>query len=85
MNSVYFDHAATTPVDQRVLQAMLPWFTQMYGNPNSAHQFGRDAKVAIEDARESIAERIGAEPQVAKRSRVQREAATRNSSRLSSE
>lgn len=62
MDTVYFDHAATTPVDERVLQAMLPYFTNHYGNANSAHQMGRDTKVAIEDARELIAELIGAEP-----------------------
>jgi cysteine desulfurase len=62
MNSVYFDHAATTPVDQEVLDTMLPYFTKFYGNANSAHQFGRDCKVAIEDSRELIARLIGAEP-----------------------
>jgi cysteine desulfurase len=62
MNSVYFDHAATTPVDQEVLDTMLPYFTKFYGNANSAHQFGRDCKVAIEDSRELIAMLIGAEP-----------------------
>ncbi|MEX2346103.1 MAG: cysteine desulfurase family protein [Balneolaceae bacterium] len=62
MDSVYFDHAATTPVDERVMQVMLPYFTSQFGNANSAHQFGRDAKVAIEDAREQIARLIGAEP-----------------------
>lgn len=62
MDSVYFDHAATTPVDDRVMQEMLPYFTRQFGNANSAHQSGRDAKVAIEDARELIAKLIGAEP-----------------------
>ena len=62
MDSVYFDHAATTPVDKEVLDAMLPFFTKLYGNANSAHQFGRDCKVAIEDSRELIAKLIGAEP-----------------------
>jgi cysteine desulfurase len=62
MKSVYFDHAATTPVDQEVLDTMLPYFTKFYGNANSAHQFGRDCKVAIEDSRELIARLIGAEP-----------------------
>ncbi|PWN05263.1 cysteine desulfurase family protein [Rhodohalobacter mucosus] len=62
MNPVYFDHAATTPVDQEVLDAMMPYFSEHYGNANSAHQFGRDCKVAIEDSREQIAALIGAEP-----------------------
>lgn len=62
MNSVYFDHAATTPVDPRVMDEILPFFTKSFGNASSAHQMGRDSKVAIEDARESIAKLIGAEP-----------------------
>lgn len=62
MKTVYFDHAATTPVDKRVLDKMLPYFTGQFGNANSAHQFGRDCKVAIEDAREEIAALLGAEP-----------------------
>lgn len=62
MRTVYFDHAATTPVDERVLEAMKPYFTRHYGNANSAHQLGNDAKVAVEEAREKVAELIGAEP-----------------------
>ncbi len=62
MRSVYFDHAATTPVDMQVLEAMVPYFTKQFGNANSPHQKGNIAKVAIEDARETIAELIGAEP-----------------------
>lgn len=62
MNPVYFDHAATTPVDPAVLDAMMPYFSKHFGNANSAHQFGRDCKVAIEDSREQIASLIGAEP-----------------------
>lgn len=62
MKTVYFDHAATTPVDERVLEAMIPYFTEHYGNANSAHQLGNKAKVAVEEARETIAEHIGAEP-----------------------
>ena len=62
MNTVYFDHAATTPVDERVLGAMKPYFTEHYGNANSPHGLGNDAKVAVEEARETIAEIIGAEP-----------------------
>jgi cysteine desulfurase len=62
MDTVYFDHAATTPVDERVLEAMTPYFTEHYGNANSAHGLGNNAKVAVEEARERIAEMIGAEP-----------------------
>ncbi|SHF05714.1 cysteine desulfurase [Fodinibius roseus] len=62
MKTVYFDHAATTPLDERVLKAMKPYFTEHYGNANSAHQRGNKAKVAVEEARETIAELIGAEP-----------------------
>lgn len=62
MKTVYFDHAATTPLDERVLDAMKPYLTEHYGNPNSAHQMGNSAKVAVEEARETIADTIGAEP-----------------------
>lgn len=62
MKTVYFDHAATTPMDTRVFEAMKPYFTNEYGNANSAHQLGNNAKVAVEEARETIAETIGAEP-----------------------
>ena len=62
MDPIYFDHAATTPVDPRVLDAMLPFFKNDFGNANSAHQLGRTSKVAIEDARELIAHKLGAEP-----------------------
>lgn len=62
MRTVYFDHAATTPLDERVFQTMKPYFTEHYGNANSPHQLGNNAKVAVEEARESIAGIIGAEP-----------------------
>lgn len=62
MRTVYFDHAATTPVDERVFKAMKPYFTQEFGNANSAHQLGNNAKVAVEEAREKVAELIGAAP-----------------------
>lgn len=62
MDTVYFDHAATTPMDERVLEAMTPYFTEHYGNANSPHGLGNNAKVAVEEARENIAEMIGAEP-----------------------
>ena len=62
MDSIYFDHASTTPVDERVLEEILPYYRNIFGNADSAHQLGRDTKVAIEDAREKIADLIGAEP-----------------------
>lgn len=61
MDNVYFDYAATTPVDERVLEAMLPFFTERFGNPNSLYGLGRDSYRALEDARERFAAGIGAE------------------------
>lgn len=60
--TVYLDNAATTPIDPRVLDAMLPFFKDVYGNANSAHGLGRRANVAVEDARDTIARIIGAQP-----------------------
>ena len=60
MNSVYFDHAATTPVDERVLEAMLPFFGERYGNPSELHRLGREARAAVEEARAVVAAAIGA-------------------------
>jgi cysteine desulfurase len=60
---VYLDHAATTPVRPEVLEAMMPYLTdQSFGNPSSAHRFGRAARAGIEHARRQIAEALGAEP-----------------------
>jgi cysteine desulfurase len=56
------DHAATTSTDVRVVEAMKPFFTQKYGNPNSIHSFGQEAREAVEEAREKIARLIGANP-----------------------
>lgn len=52
---IYLDYAATTPVDERVLQVMLPFFNQSFGNPSSIHRFGQKAENAIEAARETVA------------------------------
>jgi cysteine desulfurase len=61
MDTRYFDYAATTPVDQRVLDAMMPFFSERYGNANSLYALGRDAYRGVEDARERFATAIGAE------------------------
>lgn len=59
---VYLDNQATTPMDQRVLAAMLPWFTERFGNPHSAeHSMGLEAEAAVETARGEVAALIGAE------------------------
>ncbi|PKQ16032.1 MAG: cysteine desulfurase NifS [Actinobacteria bacterium HGW-Actinobacteria-7] len=60
MDTRYFDYAATTPVDARVLEAMMPFFSERYGNANSLYGLGRDAFRALEDARERVAAGIGA-------------------------
>lgn len=62
MKTVYFDNAATTPLDERVLEAMLPFMKNDFGNANSTHHLGQKAKVSVEDAREFVASVIGAEP-----------------------
>lgn len=62
MRTVYLDHAATTPLDERVLEAMLPYMKENYGNANSPHHLGQKSKVVVEDAREKVAALIGAEP-----------------------
>ena len=59
---IYFDHAATTPLDKRALEKMLPYFTEVFGNPNSQHVFGREAVKAVDEARDTIASIIGAKP-----------------------
>jgi cysteine desulfurase len=59
---VYLDNQATTPCDPRVVAAMLPWFTEKFGNPHSAeHRMGTEAEAAVEEARATIAALIGAE------------------------
>ena len=62
MRRIYLDHTATTPLDPRVLRAMEPYFSEVFGNASSVHAFGREAKQALERARGTIAGIIGAEP-----------------------
>ena len=57
---VYLDYSATTPMKQEVLDEMLPYFTEKFGNPSSIHSFGREAKQAIDLSREQLAKSIGA-------------------------
>ena len=57
---IYLDYAATTPTDPRVVETMLPYFTKSFGNPSSIHSFGQEAKKAIEEARDKVANLIGA-------------------------
>jgi cysteine desulfurase len=59
--TTYFDYAATTPVDERVLETMLPYFSAKFGNANSLYALGRDAYRALEEARESVGKSINAE------------------------
>lgn len=62
MDQVYLDHAASTPVDPRVLEAMRPYFSEEYGNPSSVHFPGQRTEAAVERAREQMAAAIGADP-----------------------
>lgn len=59
---IYLDHAATTPVRTDVIEEMLPYFNQKFGNPSSIYSLGRDSKKAIEESRERVAKAIGAQP-----------------------
>lgn len=65
MNSntnIYLDYAATTPVDPRVINAMLPYFDQVYGNPSSVHTYGQEAEAALDKARETVAGILNCQP-----------------------
>ncbi len=63
MQRIYLDYAATTPVDSEVVKAMLPYFNEIYGNPSSIHYFGQQAKKGMEDARQKLADFLGAKPE----------------------
>lgn len=62
MRKVYLDNAATTALSPRVLEAMLPYFTQYYGNPSSVHAFGREAKQGLDRARDQVAKALHCDP-----------------------
>ena len=55
MERIYLDHAAATPLDERVLVAMMPYLTTQYGNPSSLHYFGQQARAAVQKARGQVA------------------------------
>jgi cysteine desulfurase len=59
--SIYLDHAATTPLRREVLDAMLPFLTDTFGNASSAHAFGRAARAGLDEAHETVARRLNAE------------------------
>jgi cysteine desulfurase len=62
MGRIYFDNAATTALDADVLQAMMPFLTEKFGNPSSIYSYGRETKLAIENARKSVAKILNANP-----------------------
>ncbi|MDP7470448.1 MAG: aminotransferase class V-fold PLP-dependent enzyme, partial [Dehalococcoidia bacterium] len=61
-NLVYLDHAATTPVNPQVLEEMLPYFTEHYGNPSSVYSLAQETRGAVEEARQRVADVLGASP-----------------------
>lgn len=62
MERIYLDHAATTPLDNEILEKMLPYFTENFGNANSHHGAGRKAMAAVDNARDTLAELLNAKP-----------------------
>lgn len=62
MNRIYLDNAATTPLDPSVLDAMMPYLTSHFGNPSSIYSYGRESRLAIENARKSVAKILNAHP-----------------------
>ena len=62
MNRIYLDNAATTPLDPSVLEAMMPYLTSHFGNPSSIYSYGRESRLAIENARKSVAKILNAHP-----------------------
>ncbi len=62
MSRIYFDNAATTALDSQVLEAMMPYLIEKFGNPSSIYSYGRESKLAIEQARKSVAKNLNAHP-----------------------
>ncbi|MGL6068916.1 MAG: cysteine desulfurase family protein, partial [Sediminibacterium sp.] len=62
MERIYLDNAATTPLDPAVLEAMMPYFTNHFGNPSSIYSYGRESRMAIETARKTVAKILNAHP-----------------------
>ncbi len=62
MDRIYFDNAATTALDPEVLEAMMPYLTEKFGNPSSIYSYGRESRLAIENARKSVAKILNAHP-----------------------
>src|SRR5665213_541360 len=62
MERIYFDNAATTAIDKEVLESMMPYFTEKFGNPSSIYSYGRETRMAIENARKSVAKILNARP-----------------------
>ncbi|MCS7172999.1 MAG: cysteine desulfurase NifS [Armatimonadetes bacterium] len=62
MRRIYLDHASTTPLDPRVLEAMLPYFSERFGNASSVHVLGQEARAAVDEARSILARALGAQP-----------------------
>ena len=62
MQRIYLDNAATTALDPQVLEAMMPYLTEKFGNPSSIYSYGRESRLAIENARKTVAKLLGAHP-----------------------
>ncbi len=62
MNRIYFDNAATTALDPEVLDAMMPYMTEKFGNPSSIYSYGRESRLAIETSRKKVAKILNAHP-----------------------
>ena len=61
-NTIYLDHAATTPVHPKVLEAMLPYFSEKFGNPSTIYALGQEARQVVDESRASVADILGCKP-----------------------